>query len=114
MQYVFEVGAFAAAAIIAGTIGAVEQAAHQVAITLAAMTYMMGSGIASATTIKIGNSYGQRNIVRLKRFALSSYHIIIAFMGLCALFFALLSAYLPWIFTKDLVVIGIAAQLLII
>lgn len=114
MQYVFEVGAFAAAAVIAGTIGAVEQAAHQVAITLAAMTYMMVSGVAAAATIKTGNSFGQRNFFRLRRFAISSYHIVLVFMGVTALLFALLNQYLPWIFTKDTVVIGIAAQLLVI
>lgn len=114
MQYVFEVGAFAGAAVIAGTIGANEQAAHQVAITLAAMTYMMASGIAAAATIKTGNSFGQRNFFRLRRFAISSYHIVLVFMGASALLFALLNQYLPWIFTKDMVVIGIAAQLLII
>lgn len=114
LQYVFEVGAFAAAAVIAGTIGANEQAAHQVAITLAAMTYMMAGGIASAATIKTGNSFGQRNFMRLKRFAVSSYHIVLAFMGACALLFAIFNRQLPWIFTQDLVVIGIAAQLIVI
>src|SRR5690606_28592320 len=114
MQYVFEVGAFAAAAVIAGTIGADEQAAHQVAITLAAMTYMMASGIAAAATIKTGNNFGQQNFFRLRRFAVSSYHIVLLFMGVSALLFALLNQYLPWIFTKDTVVIGIAAELLII
>ncbi|WP_257669307.1 MATE family efflux transporter [Parapedobacter tibetensis] len=114
MQYVFEIGAFAGAAVIAGTLGPNEQAAHQVAITLAAMTYMMASGIAAAATIKTGNSFGQRNFFRLKRYAISSYHIVLVFMGICALLFALLNQYLPWIFTKDTIVIGIAAQLLII
>lgn len=114
MQYVFEVGAFAAAAVMAGTIGASEQAAHQVAITLAAMTYMMASGIAAAATIKTGNSFGQRNFPRLRRFAISSYHIVLVFMGITALLFALLNQYLPWIFTKDTLVIGVAAQLLVI
>ncbi len=114
MQYVFEVGAFAAAAVIAGTIGANEQAAHQVAITLAATTYMMASGIASAATIKTGNSYGNRNVFRLRRFAASSYLIVLVFMGLSAVLFTVFNQYLPWIFTRDTVVIGIAAQLLII
>src|SRR3546814_7851853 len=35
-------------------------------------------------------------------------------MGVSALLFALLNQYLPWIFTKDTVVIAISAQLLII
>ena len=114
LQYVFEVGAFAAAAVMAGTIGASEQAAHQVAITLSAMTYMMASGIAAAATIKIGNSYGQRNFFRLRQFAVSSYRIVLVFMGITALLFSLLNQYLPWIFTTDTTVIGIAAHLLVI
>ncbi|MGK6353001.1 MATE family efflux transporter [Parapedobacter sp. DT-150] len=114
MQYVFEVGAFAAAAVMAGTIGANEQAAHQVAITLAATTYMMASGIAAAATIKTGNSYGKRNVVRLRRFAASSYLIVLGFMGFTAFVFMVFNQYLPWMFTKDTLVIGIAAQLLVI
>ncbi|MFC3197812.1 MATE family efflux transporter [Parapedobacter deserti] len=114
MQFVFEVGAFAAAAVIAGTIGANEQAAHQVAITLAATTYMMASGVAAAATIKTGNSYGKRNLPRLMRFASSSYLIVLCFMGAMALIFVVFNDYLPWIFTRDRTVIVIAAQLLII
>jgi len=114
MQYVFEIGAFAAAAIIAGTIGAVEQASHQVAIQLAAMTYMMASGIATAATIKTGNSFGNKNYFRLKRFAVSSYHLVFLFMTITAILFAVFSHYLPYIFTQDVAVVSIAAQLLII
>lgn len=114
MQYVFEIGAFAGAALIAGTIGAVEQAAHQAAMTLAAMTYMMATGIASAATIKTGNSYGNRNFFRLKKFATVSYHLVIAFMLLCAIIFAIFNQYLPMIITQDIKVITLSAQLLLI
>lgn len=114
MQYVFEIGAFAGAAVLAGTLGANEQAAHQIAISLASMTYMMASGIAAAATVKTANSLGKRQFLRLKRFAVSSYHIVLVFMCFTALMFALLNQYLPWIFTQDTLVIGIAAQLLVI
>ncbi len=114
MQYVFEIGAFAGAAILAGTLGANEQAAHQIAITLAAMTYMMASGIAAAATVKTANSYGRQKFVRLQRFATTNYHIVLVFMLVAALIFILFNQYLPWIFTTDAIVIGIAAQLLLI
>lgn len=114
MQYVFEVGAFAAAAILAGQLGAIEQASHQVAINLASMTYMMASGIASAATIQVGTSYGKNNIPRLFRFSASSYHIVLVFMILAALIFAIFNHQLPWIYTSDKAVILFAAQLLII
>lgn len=113
MQWVFEISAFSAAAILMGTIGAVEQAAHQVAISLAAITYMMASGISAAAAIKTGNQFGSHNYTELRRYAISSYHIVIAFMTATALLFMFGNQLLPWLYTTDTRVIGIASQLLI-
>ncbi len=114
MQYTFEVSAFSGAAILIGTIGAVEQAAHQIAINLASMTYMMAGGISAAATIKTGNNYGKEDFMNLRLSAISSYHIVLIFMTMAALLFAGLNQYLPWMYTSDIAVINIAAQLLII
>ena len=114
MQYTFEVSAFSAAAILIGTIGAVEQAAHQIAINLASMTYMMAGGISAAATIKTGNSFGRKDFLELRLSAISSYHIVLIFMGIMALIFSVFNRDLPYIYTSDPSVIAIAAQLLII
>ncbi len=114
LQYSFEISAFSGAAILIGTIGAVEQAAHQVAINLASITYMMASGIASAATIKTGNNFGKSNFMDLRRSAIASYHVILLFMAVTALFFILANNLLPFLYTEDNAVISIAAQLLII
>ncbi|HYK75709.1 MAG TPA: MATE family efflux transporter [Daejeonella sp.] len=114
MQYTFEVGAFSGAAILIGTIGAVQQAAHQVAINMASMTYMMASGISAAATIKTGNNFGRKDFTQLRLSAISSYHIVMIFMAFMALIFTVFHQYLPWIYTSDMAVISIAAQLLII
>lgn len=114
LQYSFEISAFSGAAILIGTIGAVEQAAHQVAINLASITYMMASGIASAATIKTGNNFGKSNFIDLRRSAIASYHVILLFMAITALFFILANNFLPFLYTEDNAVISIAAQLLII
>jgi MATE family multidrug resistance protein len=114
MQYVFEVGAFGGAALIIGSIGMVEQAAHQVAISLAAMTYMMASGVSSAAAIRSGNYFGSGNHKELRLSAISNYHIVIVFMSCTAIIFTLFNQYLPWIYTSDEAVISIAVQLLII
>ena len=53
-QFVLEVGVFVFGLIMIGWIGAAPLAAHQVAISLAAVTYMMASGISSATTVRVG------------------------------------------------------------
>ena len=114
LQYSFEISAFSGAAILIGTIGAVEQAAHQVSINLASVTYMLASGIASAATIKTGNNLGKKNFLDLRRSAVASYHVIIVFMTLTALLFICANNMMPYIYTEDLAVIKIASQLLII
>jgi len=114
LQYSFEISAFSGAAILIGTIGAVEQAAHQVAINLASVTYMMASGIASAATIKTANNFGKGNFLDLRCSAIASYHVILLFMSLTAILFIAANQLLPYLYTDDHAVIGIAAHLLII
>ena len=114
LQYTFEVSAFSVSAILIGSIGAIEQAAHLVAINLAAITYMMASGISAAATIKSGNNFGKEDFLNLRLSAISSYQIVLIFMAIAALLFAGLNEYLPLIYTSDKAVISIAAQLLII
>lgn len=114
MQYTFEIGAFAGANILIGTISAVDQAAHQVAISLASITYMMSSGLASAAAIKSGNHFGAKNYAGLRVSAISSYHIVLVFMSITAIIFTFGNHLLPWIYTTDINVINVAAQLLIL
>ena len=114
MQYSFEISAFSGAAIIIGTMGTEPQAAHQIAINLAAFTYMIGSGIASSATIKTGNYLGQKSFTDLRRSAVASYHIVIIFMIFAAILFVTASNLLPFMYTQDTQVVEIAAQLLII
>ena len=114
LQYTFEISAFSGAAIIIGTIGYYQQAAHQVAINLAAITYMMASGLSAAAAIKSGNYFGSKDHINLRRSAISSYHIVLVFMCVTACVFAFGNHLLPWMYTSDRKVIDIAAQLLII
>lgn len=114
LQYSFEISAFSGAAILAGTIGAIPQAAHQVSINLASITYMLASGIASAATIKTGTYLGKSSFLDLRRSAIASYHVIIGFMSITAIMFICANNILPYIYTEDIRVINIAAQLLII
>jgi MATE family multidrug resistance protein len=114
LQYTFEIGAFSGAAVMIGAIGYVELAAHQVAINLASVTYMMSSGLAAAAAIKSGNYFGAKDHQTLRTSALSSYHIVLLFMFATALLFTFGNHFLPWIYTSDNKVILIAAQLLII
>jgi MATE family multidrug resistance protein len=114
LQYTFELSAFSGAALLIGTIGPIQQAAHQVAINLAAITYMISSGVGAAATIRAGNYYGVKDHDKLRSSAISSYHIVIVIMCGTALLFSLGNNLLPYIYTTDKNVIAFAAQLLII
>ncbi len=114
LQYFFEVGAFSGAAIMVGWIGATELAAHQIAINLAAFTYMGASGIGVAATIKAGNALGKNDFKELKLSAISSYHLVIFYMCVTAVIFLTCNQLLPWIYIKNDNVILIASQLLIV
>lgn len=114
LQYTFEISAFSGAAILIGTIGYHEQAAHQVAINLASITYMMSSGLSAAAAIKSGNYFGAKDHHNLRQSAISSYHIVLIFMFVTACIFTVGNNLLPWMYTSDSIVINIAAQLLII
>ncbi|RKR83092.1 MATE family multidrug resistance protein [Mucilaginibacter gracilis] len=114
MQYTFEVGAFAGANFLIGSISPIQQAAHQVALTLASFTYMMATGVSAAAAIKSGNNFGQKNFMGLRQSAISSYHIVLVLMSVTALIFTFCNHLLPWLFTSDKAVIDFAAQLLIL
>ncbi|MES2375649.1 MAG: MATE family efflux transporter [Bacteroidota bacterium] len=114
LQYTFEISAFSAAAIIIGTMGALQLAGHQIALSMASMTYMMASGLSAAAAIKSGNYFGSKDHHTLRLSANASYHIVLVFMGVTALIFTFGNHLLPWIYTSDRSVIPIAAQLLIL
>jgi MATE family multidrug resistance protein len=114
LQYIFEIGAFSGAVIMAGWIGAKEQAAHQIAINLASITYMMASGISAAAGIKSGNHFGARQFKELRLSAIASYHMVLVMMSTTAFIFMLGCRILPLMYISDPVVVDIAAPLLII
>ncbi len=114
LQYFFEVGAFSGAAIMVGWIGAQELAAHQIAINLAAFTYMGASGIGVAATIRAANAFGKKDFKEIKLSAISSYHLVIFYMCVTAFIFLTCSRLLPSLYIQNEEVIDIASQLLIV
>ncbi len=113
-QYLFEVGAFASASIIIGTIGAIDQAAHQVAISLASISYMAASGFGAAATVRVGNQLGKRDYPTLRVAAKTLFEMTVVFMAVTGLLFLMGRNELPLFFTDELEVVTIAAQLLIV
>lgn len=114
LQYLFEVGAFAAAAVLIGTIGAMPLAAHQVAISLASISYMAASGIGAAASVRVGNAAGRNDPKGIRRAGSASVVLILAMMGAAGLIFAVFRNQLPAFYSADAAVIGLSAQLLLV
>ncbi|MCG8319137.1 MAG: MATE family efflux transporter [Cytophagales bacterium] len=114
MQFIFEVGAFAAAAIMAGWLGTEPLAAHQIAINLSSLSYMMASGISAAATVRVGNQMGRRDIPMLIKAGRSSFVLAASFMTICGITFITGKELLPSFYVDEASVINIAASLLVI
>lgn len=114
LQMLFEVGLFTASVILAGTFGALPQAANQIALKLASSTFMIAVGVGVAATIRVGNQIGLKNYVELRRIAFSNFLLIFIIMFGFAICFFVLKDILPWGFTTDMEVIKIASSLLIV
>jgi multidrug resistance protein, MATE family len=114
LQYLFEVGAFAFAAVMIGWLGPDYQAAHQIAINMASITYMAASGIGAAATIRVGNAVGEKNYLQLRRSGITSYIMVIIFMGFNAVLFIIGNTFFPSFYINDHSVVQIASLLVII
>jgi len=113
LQIGMEAGAFAVSGIIIGTISAVAQAAHQIALSCAAFTFMVSMGLAQACSIRVSNAYGSNNWKKINLIGRSTIITGILYGCICALGFALFRFQLPHYFTKDSQVLSLAATLLI-
>ena len=114
LQMVIEILAFSIGAIMLGWISKESLAGHQVAISMASMTYMISFGLASGTTIRVSHAFGEHDLNEVKHAVYASLHIVIAFMSLMGILFILLRNQVPLLFTSDPAVIKVAAGLLVV
>ena len=70
-QGIFEMGIFSAGVWLAGTLGAIHQAANQIALQTASITYMVFVGFGIAATVRVGNQKGRYDFKEMKRIATS-------------------------------------------
>ena len=60
-QITLEVGVFAASTALAGRLVPIALAAHQIAIHIAALSFMVPLGISSAGAVRVGHAIGRRD-----------------------------------------------------
>lgn len=113
-QFIFEVGAFSSAAIMMGWISVNALAAHQIAINLASVSYMMASGLSIAAMIRVGNQLGRNDIRTLRDAGFTVFIMVAIFMSISAIIFIVFREFLPSLYINDTGVIKMSATLLVI
>lgn len=113
MQYAMESGAFAVSGIMIGWFGATQLAAHQIAISIAGLTFMVSMGLSSAGSILVGNSLGRRNLAEARAIGKRTLLIGLIYGILCATTYILTNQYIPYLFNDEPTVIEYASILLV-
>jgi multidrug resistance protein, MATE family len=113
-QWLFEAGAFSAAAFMMGWLGTVPLAAHQVALSCAAFTFMFPLGMSSAVSVRLSKMLGEERHAALRPIGFGALGAGFAIMSVFGLIFAFGGALLARGFTPEREVVELAAQLLIV
>ena len=111
-QQALEAGAFGAIGLLMGVMGTVEMAAHQIAITLASLTFMVPLGVASAASVRVGRAIGAGDDARARDAVRAAYICGVGFMILPAVLFLAAPHVLAGAFTRDWRVIAFAVTLI--
>lgn len=107
-----ETGIFAAVALLLGTLGAVAAAAHQVALNVAALTFMIPLGLSMAITVRVGRAVGAADSLAARRSGFIGIILSGGFMALMAVLILLGHLAIARLYTNDPQVVVVAAGLL--
>jgi MATE family multidrug resistance protein len=111
-QQMLEAAAFGAIGLLMGVLGMRELAGHQVAITLAALTFMVPLGVGAAASVRVGRAVGAGDAAGARAAAHAAYVCGVGFMCITALAFLAFPRQLAAMMTSDAAVIAIAATLI--
>ena len=113
-MHFFEVSGFAIGALMMGWIGLVPLAAHQIAITCAAMTFMVPLGLSQALCVRVGHARGAGRMETARPIVFGGIGLAVAIMSVFALVFVFGGRAIAAGFVADPEVIALSAQLLLL
>jgi MATE family, multidrug efflux pump len=80
-SFLLEYGVFAAAALLMGRLGTVQLAAHQIALQIASIMFMVPFGISMAATVRVGHAAGRGDSAGTRRAGLAALLLAAGFMA---------------------------------
>jgi MATE family multidrug resistance protein len=114
LQRGLEIGVFAMATALIGRLDPVSLAAHQIAINIASVTFMVPLGISSAGAVRVGQALGRRDPQAARRSGWTALFLSSAFMSVAGLTLLLIPRVILRGFTTDPAVIATGVTLLFI
>jgi len=112
MQLELEIAAFQVIALLMGWLGTVEMAAHQVAINLASLTFMVPLGVSAAASVHVGHAVGRGDDEGARRAASAALACGTAFMTVSAVLLVAFPGWLARAYTSVEAVHLLAASLI--
>lgn len=112
LQMWTEFMAFSVALVLVGRLGTIPLAGHQLALMLAALTYMVPLGVSAAAAVLVGHAVGRRDPERARREAGAALACGVGFMATTALILIVFAPWLARAFTGDAAIVAAAAALL--
>jgi MATE family multidrug resistance protein len=110
----FEGGAFAAATVMMGWLGTIPLAAHQIALSCAALTFMIALGLSMAVGIRTSSAVGAGQHARLRPIWIGGLALSVAFSLLVTAGFLVWGRTISGWFIGDPAVISTATLLLVV
>lgn len=107
-----EYTAFGGVALLMGRLGTIPVAAHQVAINIASLTFMVPFGVGQAAAVLVGNAIGAGEMHRARREARTALFYGVGFMALTATTFLLIPSTIAHLYTTDPATLALAASLI--
>lgn len=108
-----EGGLFIVTALLIGRLGAVPVAAHQIALNVSALCFMVPFGLAEATTVRVGHALGRGDALAVRRAAFAGYALALGTQAVSALLLLAGNDLLVALYTRDAAVAALAASLLL-
>lgn len=107
-----EAGLFVAVALTIGKLGADVIASHQIAMNVASVVFMVPLGIALATTVRVGFARGRNSGQDVRRAAAAGLLLTLVMQVVSACIMFAFARHIASLYTTDVAVIVLAAQLL--
>ena len=107
-----EVGVFALATALSGTLDPISSASHQIALNLAGVAFMVPLGLGSAGAVRVGHAVGAGDRARAAAAGWTAILLATGFMIVAALIFIAVPRQLIGLFTVDASVLAVGSSLL--